>query len=282
MLQLSSIAAQKILCETLRAVDTMNLAGTIAVVTGASSGIGEATAHALCAKGSRVVLVARNKARLDKVVSDIRSQGGKADAYEVDLSDSFAIATAVPKIVSAVGVPDILVNNAGAGRWLPIAETTSEDASQMMAVPYLAAFNLTREFLGGMVGRGTGHIVNVTSVASRLVWPGAVAYTAGRWAMEGFTASLRADLHDSGIGVTLAILGTVDSPYWEHNPGSRERLPKRAAGIRPLTPAETAAAIIAGVERGKRTVIKPGVFRLFFLLNALFPRQIETIMCHKV
>ncbi len=228
-----------------------------------------------------MVLLARNKARLDAVASDIRSRGGKADVYAVDLADPHAISTAAPAIVSAFGVPDILVNNAGAGRWLPILETTAEEAAQMMAVPYLAAFNLTREFLGGMLARGKGHIVNVTSVASRLAWPGAVAYTAARWAVEGFTKALRADLYGSGIGVTLAVFGTVDTPYWEHNPGSREKLPRRAAQIHALTSDEVAVAIADGIEKNKRIVIKPAIFRLLFLLNALFPARTEAMMSRR-
>jgi short-subunit dehydrogenase len=253
----------------------------LAIVTGASSGIGEATARALAARGSKVVLIARNRSRLDAIVADIRSRDGNAHAYTADLADPPAIPAAAREIVSDFGVPQVLVNNAGAGRWLPIAETTANEAAQMMAVPYLAAFNVTREFLGGMLARGSGHVVNVTSVASRLAWPGAAAYTAARWAMEGFTAALRADVYGSGIGVTLAVFGTVETPYWEHNPGSRERLPRRAAQIRTLTPDEAAAAIATAIEKGKRIVIKPGIFRLLFLLNALFPAQTEAMMCRK-
>lgn len=253
----------------------------LAVVTGASSGIGEATARALAANGARVVLMGRNRARLDAVVAELRSRGEKGDAYVADLAEPRAVATTAQAVVSVLGVPDILVNNAGAGRWLPIVETTEDEAGQMIAVPYLAAFNLSREFLGGMIARGTGHIVNVTSVASRLAWPGAVAYTAGRWAMEGFTAALRADLYGSGIRVTSAMFGTVESPYWEHNPGSRERLPSQAKRIRPLTTKDAADAIVDGIERGKRAIVKPALFRLFFILNALFPIQTESLMCRR-
>jgi short-subunit dehydrogenase len=256
------------------------LHNALAVVTGASSGIGEATARALAAKGSRVVLLARNQARLDAIVADIRSRGGNAEAHAVDLADAGAISALAPRITVS-GVPDILVNNAGAGRWLPILETTPEEAARMMAVPYLAAFNLTRELLGGMLARGSGHIVNVTSVASGLTWPGAVAYSAARWAMEGFTKALRADLHGSGIGVTLAVFGTVETPYWENNPGSRERLPKAGAQIRTLTSEEAGTAVADAIEKGKRLLVKPAVFRLLFLLNALFPQQTEAMMRRK-
>jgi hypothetical protein len=75
------------------------------------------------------------------------------------------------------------------------------------------------------------------------------------------------------------VFGRVESPYWENNPGSRERLPRRAARIRPLTPDEAAAAIVAGIERGRRTVVAPRVFRLLFLLDALFPARTESMMC---
>ena len=148
-----------------------------------------------------------------------------------------------------------------------------------MAVPYLTAFNLTRKVLSKKRKRGRGHIINVTSVASRLAWPGAVAYIAARRAIEGFDAALRADLYGSGIAVTLAVFGTVNTPYWENNPGSRDHLPKRAAGIQPLTAAEAATAIVKAIEKNQRIIVKPGIFRLLFLLNALFPAQTEAIMC---
>jgi short-subunit dehydrogenase len=256
----------------------MKTDGSLAIVTGASSGIGEATARALAARGSHVLLLARNQARLNLVASDIRGQGGKADVYPLDLSDADSISSTARQLTAAHGSPHILINNAGAGRWLPILETTAEDAAQMMAVPYLAAFNLTRELLPLMLARRSGHIVNVTSVAARLVWPGATAYIAARTAMEGFTKALRADLYGSGIGVTLAIFGPVETPYWEHNPGSRERLPKRAAMVPVLSPQQVASTIVTAIDRGSRAIVSPRLYRLLFFLNSLFPAQIEASM----
>lgn len=255
--------------------------GMLAVITGASSGIGEATARALAGKGCRVILLARDRGRLEAIAADLRSKGEQADVYPIDLADARAITSVATAILSSAGAPDILINNAGAGRWLPLQETSAEEAAQMLAVPYLAAFNLTREFLGPMLGRGQGAIVNVTSVASYLAWPGATAYTAARRAIEGFNAALRADVHESGLRVMLAVFGTVESPYWEHNPGSRERLPKPAAGMRALSPEEAATAILIGIRRGARVVVRPAIFRLLFLANALFPGQIESILCRR-
>ena len=141
----------------------------------------------------------------------------------------------------------------------------------MMEVPFLAAFDLTREFLPHMLERGSGHIVNVTSVASFLVWPGAAAYTAARWAMAGFTKALQAELRGSGVSATLAVFGKVSSLYWTHNPGSEERLPRVDRLLPTLTPEQTANFIVRGIEREARTIIRPVIFRLLFLLNSLFP-----------
>lgn len=254
------------------------LDGSLALVTGAASGIGEATARALATRGSHVLLLDRDPERLELVADAIRTQGNGADTYVIDLSDAEAIATTARQLVASHGSPDVLVNNAGAGRWLSILETSAEEAAQMMTVPYLAAFNITRELLPGMLARGSGQIVNLTSVAACLSWPGAVAYSAARAAMEGFTNALRADLHGSGIGVTLAMFGTVESPYWQHNPGSRERVPKSARGIRVLSTQEVASLIATAIEKRSRTVIAPTAFRGLFLMSAMFPRQVDASM----
>jgi short-subunit dehydrogenase len=238
--------------------------GAHAIVTGASSGIGEATATLLAARGADVVLMARNRARLEAVALRIRESGGKAEVCAGDLADGIAVSSIARAILERGFEPDILVNCAGAGRWRPMLETPAEEATATMAVPYLAAFNLTSEVLEGMLTRHRGHIVNVTSVASRLAWPGATAYTAARWAMEGLTAALRADVYGSGVGVTLAMFGTVDSPYWEHNPGSPERLPAAAARQRALTVGDAAAAIVRGSRRTSASCSGRGLFACCF------------------
>jgi short-subunit dehydrogenase len=253
--------------------------GSVSVITGASSGIGEATAKALAAKGSHVLLLARNRDRLNKVAADIQASGGKAHAFAVDLANPAALAATAARLVAEHGSPHFLINNAGAGRWLPILETSADELAQMTALPYLAAFNLTRELLPGMLERRSGHIVNISSVAARLFWPGAVAYAAARAAMEGFTNALRADLYGSGLSVTLAMFGTVETPFWEHNPGSRERLPAQAASMKALSAEEVAKAIVGGIEKGARTVVKPKTFKFLFLLNGLFPKQTEQTLC---
>jgi short-subunit dehydrogenase len=256
----------------------MKVNGSIVLITGASSGIGAATAKAMARTGGRVVLLARTQAALEQVAADISASGGEAKAYPIDLTDAEAVAKVAKTITAQIGTPDILINNAGAGRWLFVEETSPAEAMEMMAVPYFAAFYVTRAFLPDMLRRGSGHIVNITSPASRIVWPGATAYTAARWAMRGFTEALRSDLRSSGLRVTLAVLGKVRSAYWEHNLGSEERLPKIAKLIPTLTPEQAATAIVGGVQRDAREIVTPFMLRLIYMQHAIFPRLVEWMM----
>jgi len=256
----------------------MKVNGSIVLITGASSGIGAATAKAMARNGGRVVLLARTQAALEKVDRDISASGGEAKVYQIDLTDAEAVAKVAKTITAQIGTPDILMNNAGAGRWLFVDETSPAEAVEMMAAPYFAAFYVTRAFLPDMLRRGTGHIVNITSPASRIVWPGATAYTAARWAMRGFTEALRSDLRGSGVRVTLAVLGKVSSAYWEHNPSSEERLPKIARLIPTLTPEQAATAIVQGVERNAREIVAPFMLKIIYMQHAVFPRVVEWMM----
>ncbi len=256
----------------------IDLRSRLVVITGASSGIGAAAARECARRGARVALVARNQERLCDVARLITSTQGYATVYPTDLADAEATTRLAADIIARDGMPDVLINNAGAGRWLTVEETSAEAVASMMAVPYFAAFNLTRALLPGMRRRGSGSVLNVTSVASRLVWPGATAYMAARCAMLSFSESLRAELAGSGVTVTTAILGTVDTPYWTHNPGSEQRLPRAGAGMRRLTADEAAGAIADGIERGVPQIVLPRVFRLLFLMSALAPHTTTRIM----
>ncbi len=244
----------------------------LAVITGASSGIGAETVRRLAAKGYRCLLLARNRERLESVAGDIREAGGHASVYPVDLADAYAVQRVADSILDEAGVPDLVVNNAGAGSWKPFLETSVEEAVAMMAVPYFAGVYLTRALLPAMVMRGSGRLAYVASPGAYLGWPNASTYLAARHAVKGFAEALRSELKPSGIGVTLLVLGTVESPYWDHNPGSRENLPAADERLLPtLTLADAADAIVDGLEKGKPLVVKPSLYRAIFLLNAIVP-----------
>jgi uncharacterized protein len=253
------------------------ISGKLVLITGASRGIGAAVAKAMAKEGGRVVLLARSET-LNEVAADIASTGGTAWTFTVDLSNPTAVATVGTEISHQLGTPDILINNAGVGRWRFTDEMSPAEAVECMTVPYFAAFNIVHAFLPAMLRRRSGHIINISSVGSRFVWPGATAYLAARWALRGFTEALRTDLDGSGINLTLVEPGVVNSPYWEHNPGSRERVPKLARLIPELSPEEVAQAIVKGVERNRRTIVIPFMMRLFCRLHAVFPSLIQWLI----
>ena len=256
----------------------MNISGKTALVTGASSGIGAAIAKQLAQEGAHVLLLARNETRLKQVETEIKVAGGNAHYFIVNLADADAVETIAKRIETEVGTPDILVNNAGSGQWKFIQDTTADEAWQMMEVPYFAAFNLTRSFLPQMLKRNSGQIVNISSVSSRFVWPGATAYHAARWAVKGFTEALRSDLYKTNIGVTLYESGVVESEYWQNNPSSLERVPKIAKLIPTLTPEQVGTAIVSGIKRNKRSIVIPFMMKTIYLQHFFFPWLVQWLM----
>ncbi len=256
----------------------MNIRGKLVLITGASSGIGAATAKAMAREGGRIILLARRRADLEKVAAEIKAKGGEAWVYPVDIADATVVEQVAQAIQAEVGVPDILINNAGAGRWLPVEETAPEEAVQMMAAPYFGAFYVTRAFLPAMRRRGTGHLVHVTSPAGFVAWPNATAYTVARWAMRGFHEALRSDLADTQIHSTLIAPTAVASTYFANNPGGEERLPGIAKLYGKLTPEQVAEAMVKAVQREKRQVIIPASLDWTLRLHRVFPRLIEWML----
>lgn len=256
----------------------MEIKNKLALITGASSGMGANMSKKLADAGAKVILLARDQGKLDKVKSEIESSGGTAYTYSVDLTDKTAVQQTTEQIKSQQGIPDILINNAGSGKHRYIHETTNEEAEAMMAMPYFAAFYVTRAFFSEMLERNSGHIVNVSSVSSRVVWPGATAYHAARWAVRGFTEALRADLYDTNINVSLYESGKVDSPYWQTNAGSDERIPKIANLIPVLTNDQVGNAIVNGIRKEKKLIVIPFMMKIIYWQHALFPWAVKWLM----
>jgi short-subunit dehydrogenase len=121
------------------------------LITGASSGIGAATAREAATRGAHVILVARSQAKLERLAEEIRKTGGNASSYVADLSEPAMIRAVTDTIKAANGTPDIIMNNAGSGIWKYAHETTPEEAAAMVTLPYLAAFGVTHAFLPGLI-----------------------------------------------------------------------------------------------------------------------------------
>lgn len=227
--------------------------GQRVVVTGASSGIGAALARELAARGAEVVLVARG----EQALRDLAAHLPGSSVVVGDLSTAEGCDLVAASILHG-GAPDVVVHNAGAGRWLAVDETPAGEASAMMAVPYLAAFELTRALAPSMIARGSGRMVYMTSVSAFLHVPGSSGYSAARWAVRALAGLVRADLRGTGVEVTLLAPAEVDSPYFEHNPGSRERIPRAAALMGGRSSTEAIARMcVDAIESGRRTAILP-------------------------
>ena len=256
----------------------MEIRNRLMLITGASSGIGAATAKAAAKAGMRVALAARTRANLEKVAVEIRQDGREAFIFAVDVTNPAAVQTMAKQITAELGTPDVLFNNAGAGRWLFTDETSDDEAAQMIAAPYLAAFYVTRAFLPAMVKRNSGTIINMTSIAAFMSFPGATAYAAARWAMRGFNEGLRADLNGTKVRTMLAAFAKVKSDFWKNNYGSEENIPGAQALIPPLTPGQAADTILFGLRWDLRIAAAPFMMWVVLTLNYLFPQTTRWLL----
>jgi short-subunit dehydrogenase len=255
----------------------VELQGRTILVTGASSGIGAATARAVARAGAHAVVVARTRPKLDALTAEIEAAGGRATAYGLDCSDREAVAREAARIEDEVGTPDVLVNNAGAGRFLFFEETPPEEFERMMSAPFYSTVYMTRALLPGMIARGSGLIVNVNTPIAFVAWPAAAGYASARWALRGLTDALSADLHGTGVKVSQVVPGKVDSTYFEHNPGAEDGIPGMARLVRTLTPDEVADAIVGTIRSEKRLVFTPFMLRVMMLQARVFPRLTRRI-----
>ncbi len=233
----------------------------LAGVTGASSGIGAEAA----------VLLARGSEGLAATAARVVAAGGAATTYPVDLGDEAATAAACAAVVRE-GAPGLILHCAGAGRWLFLDETSPGEGRAMMDAPYFAALHVTRAFLPAMLAAGSGRIVFVNSPAAVMPWPGATGYVAARWALRGLFEALHQDLAGTGVGATHVVVGKVASPYFAHNPGAEERIPRIDRLIPTLTPEAAASVVVRAAERGALEVVAPFMLKFFAIWGRHLPR----------
>ncbi|HXS84345.1 MAG TPA: SDR family NAD(P)-dependent oxidoreductase [Mycobacterium sp.] len=188
--------------------------GTITLITGGSSGIGEAAAKKIADAGGEVVLVARTQENLDRVADDIRSNGGTAHVYPCDLSDMDAIAAMADRVIADLGGVDMLINNAGRSirRSLALSYDRIHDYQRTMQLNYLGAVQLILKFIPGMRERGFGHIINVSSVGVQTRAPRFGAYIASKAALDSLCDALQAEVVDEDIKFTTVHMALVRTP----------------------------------------------------------------------
>jgi NADP-dependent 3-hydroxy acid dehydrogenase YdfG len=192
------------------------LDGKVAVITGASSGIGEATAEALAAEGAAVVVAARREERLSDLVERINGNGGKALSVECDVTDEEQAHDLIQRARDELGQVDILVNNAGVMQLSKIEKGLSDEWRRMFDVNVLGLLYVTDAAVQVMKEQGSGHLINVSSVAGRKSGPLRGAYSGTKFAVNAISEALRVELLEDNIRVTMVEPGAVETELPDH------------------------------------------------------------------
>lgn len=227
------------------------LAGKVAIVTGASSGIGEATALALAAEGASVAIAARRSDRLSSLAARIAELGGKALSITADVSDEAQVNEMVKKTQAEYGKVDILINNAGVMLLGMIDGANTEDWRRMININVLGLMYATHAVLPLMKSQGEGHIVNISSVAGRVANAGSGVYNATKWAVGAFSEALRKEVYQHNIRVTIIEPGLVATELPQHitDPAAKERAGSFYGSLKNLESEDIAAAIAYAVTQ---------------------------------
>ncbi|MGE0490318.1 MAG: SDR family NAD(P)-dependent oxidoreductase [Vulcanimicrobiota bacterium] len=244
----------------------MELRNRVALITGASSGIGKEVALNLAAKGTRVAIVSNVPDELAAVLDEIESKGGNAIALEADLGDLDQVSTLVPESERALGPLDILVNNAGIGLHKTLLESTDAEFDLLFRVNFFATVRLCRDALTSMAGRGRGSIVNVSSASGRRALSRMTAYASTKGAMHALSQALRLEAAPLGVAVTEVLPISVATPFFS------------AAGYRPKglvqTPQWVAQQVVVGILTGRAEVYPSRLSQLALALDGLFPNLV--------
>jgi NAD(P)-dependent dehydrogenase (short-subunit alcohol dehydrogenase family) len=250
------------------------LEGRVAIVTGASSGIGEATARALAGRGAAVVLAARTEEKLQFVEREILAAGGQALAVKTDVMDEASIQVMVERTVGEFGSLDILVNNAGLGLSGRVAELRPEDLRYLFEVNLIGPLRCMQAALP-YIPQG-GHIINVSSVLGKRAIPEVGGYCATKFALNALSDALRVEIAERGITVTSVYPGTTRTAFRENS--RRTKGEKRGWRPKGVLPEKVAEKIAHAAEKGSRDVYITLPDRLFIAGTTLLPGLTDRVL----
>ena len=254
----------------------MKLSNQVAVITGASEGIGAAIARRFAREGARVVLAARSEEKLEALAEELGSE--RALAVPTDVTDAEQVKRLMARTREHFGGLDILVNNAGVGLYASVAEMAWADFEQMWKVNFFGVVRCIREALPDLRER-RGMVVNISSVAGKLAIPYLTGYCASKFALNAFSTGLRMELAQAGVRVVVVCPGTVRTPF--HQSAFRSnRLPEvfaqRSRGG--ISAERVAAATLRAVVRERREVVVPWRLRLAVGFRNLLPAFADGIL----
>lgn len=235
----------------------MQLKNKIALITGASSGIGKATALLFAKEGAIVILTARHLGKLKIVENEIKNNGGKAESYSMDITDREQVKNTIKKIIKNYNKIDILVNNAGIVVWGSIEDCTYEDFDDQVKFNLTGSFNTIKEMIHYMISQKSGSIVNIITSTVKNTKAGRVAYAASKYGQAGLSNAVHEDLKSKGISVVAVYPSKTNTPI--HDPYMSKNDPERKIMLKPEQVAESIlkAALMPASKDVKELVVNP-------------------------
>ena len=249
-----------------------------AIVTGGASGIGRALAIELAKRGCEVALADRQIGLAEEVASEIRASGGKASAWEIDVTDYSAMEQLVLETAARIGRLDYIFNNAGIGIGSNVREYSIQDWNQIVDVNLRGVINGVQAAYPIMINQGFGHIVNTASMAGLIPSPSVVAYSTTKHAVVGLSKSLRAEAASMGVYVSVLCPGVIRTPILEGGRYGRmskeippETMRELWEKLRPMPVDVFAYKAINAIAKNKAIIIVPSWWKLFWWINRLSP-----------
>jgi NADP-dependent 3-hydroxy acid dehydrogenase YdfG len=251
----------------------------VVIITGASSGIGAATARLLSGKGYRLSLAARRLDRLQALADEIKSSGGQALPVATDVTNLEDIHNLVQITLDEFGVIDVLFNNAGIGRidWLERLDQV-DDIEFQIQVNLTGVVQMTRQVLPHMIERRSGHIINMSSVAGLIPVPTYSVYAATKYGLRGFTEALRRELSPVGVQVSGIYPSGAKKTEFRGRRGATRGSRIRTPDSLRIDAEQVAQAVLSLIRRPRRALVIPGVMRLAAGLNAIMPGLADTVI----
>jgi hypothetical protein len=250
----------------------MNLRDKTVVITGASSGIGRATAMEMARRGAHVVLGARRAELLQQVATECAALGVRARAVTCDVTRPEDCA----QLIAAAGDVDVLVNNAGFAVFDSVAEAETDALRAMMETNYFGTVHCTKAVLPRMLQRGSGTIVNVASIAGIMGYARMSGYCATKFAVIGFTEALRDEVMSRGVRVALVCPGTTETEFFDT--AERGKMPGASRLILAVSPERVARAICDAAADGRYRRMLPMFAAIYMRMKELFPRLAHLLM----
>ena len=262
-----------------------SFAGKAVLITGGSRGLGLTIARQLAAQGARIALLARDENELGRACAQLRERGGEAFAVPCDLLDREQSLGAVRQVLARFGAIDVLINNAGIIEVGPLQNMQRADFEKAMNLHFWAPFNLMEEIIPHMRKRGTGRIVNISSIGGKVAVPHLAPYSASKFALTGLSDALRAELARDGIHVTTVTPGMMRTgshvnAKFKGDHGAEFTWFALSAGLpfASMNAERAARQIVAACRRGQSSLILTMPARALIIGNAIFPSFTGEIM----